>query len=87
MIPTLAAGDEVLVDTRAYGQRSPQVGEIVVAHRPDRQEVVLVKRVAELLPDGRCLLHGDNPAASTDSYEFGPVDSDHLVGKVTSRFA
>lgn len=87
MIPTLAADDEVLVDTRAYEQRSPDVGEIVLAHRPDRQEVILVKRVAEALPDGRLLLQGDNPAASTDSQEFGPVALEHLVGKVTSRFA
>ena len=55
MIPTLAADDEVLVDTRAYKQRLPDVGEIVVAHRPDRQEVILIKRVAGALPDGPIL--------------------------------
>lgn len=87
MIPTLAADDEVLVDTRAYKQRLPDVGEIVVAYRPDRQEVILIKRVAGVLPDGRLLLRGDNPGASTDSQEFGPVALEHLVGKVTSRFA
>lgn len=87
MIPTLTADDEVLVDTRAYEHRSPDVGEIVVARRPDRQEVVLVKRVAGVQPDGRVLLQGDNPAASTDSFVFGPVAPEHLVGKVTSRFA
>ena len=87
MIPTLTADDEVLVDTRAFAQRTPDVGEIVVAHRPDRQEVVLVKRVAGVQPDGRILLQGDNPAASTDSLDFGPVAPEHLVGKVTSRFA
>ncbi len=87
MIPTLAAGDEVLVDTRVYARRSPAVGEIVVAHRPDRQEIVLIKRVTGLLPDGRLILHGDNPAFSTDSHDFGPVSTGQLVGKVTSRFA
>jgi nickel-type superoxide dismutase maturation protease len=87
MIPTLAADDEVLVDTRAYAQRIPQPGEIVVARRPDRQEIILVKRVAGVQPDGRILLQGDNPAASTDSFDFGPVALEHLVGKVTSRFA
>ena len=87
MIPTLAADDEVLVDTRAYVHRSPEVGEIVVARRPDRQEVVLVKRVTGVQPDGRVLLQGDNPSASTDSYVFGPVAPEYLVGKVTSRFA
>lgn len=87
MIPTLAADDEVLVDTRAYAQRNPHPGEIVVARRPDRQEIILVKRVAGVQPDGRILLQGDNPAASTDSFDFGPVALEHLVGKVTSRFA
>ncbi len=87
MIPTLMPGDEVLVDTRVYRGRSPQVGEIVVAQRPDRQEVVLIKRVAERLPDGRLIVRGDNPAASTDSVQFGPVAPNYLVGKATSRFA
>jgi nickel-type superoxide dismutase maturation protease len=87
MIPTLAADDEVLVDTRSYAHRLPDAGEIVVARRPDRQEIVLVKRVAGVQPDGRILLRGDNPAASTDSMDFGPVAVEQLVGKVTSRFA
>ncbi|MFN2116757.1 MAG: nickel-type superoxide dismutase maturation protease [Candidatus Promineifilaceae bacterium] len=87
MIPTLAEDDEVLVDTRAYANRFPNVGEIVVAHRPDRRNVVLVKRVTEVRPNGRILLLGDNPAASTDSLEFGPITLEHLIGKVTSRFA
>jgi nickel-type superoxide dismutase maturation protease len=87
MIPTINANDEVLVDTRAYKERSPRVGEIVVAHRPDRQQVILVKRVTGVKPDGGILLQGDNPDASTDSLEFGPVALDYLIGKVTSRFA
>jgi len=86
MLPTLAEGDEVLIDTRAYERQSPDVGEIVVAHRPDREEVILVKRVAGFLPDGCLLLQGDNPIASTDSQEFGPVSPENLVGRVTSRF-
>jgi nickel-type superoxide dismutase maturation protease len=87
MIPTLVPGDEVLVDTRAYEKRAPVVGDIVVARRPDRQDVVLVKRVAAQLADGRFVLQGDNPTASTDSRAFGAVTADDLLGKVTSRFA
>jgi nickel-type superoxide dismutase maturation protease len=86
MIPTLAPGDEVLVDTRAYAQRAPNVGEIVVVHRPDRGEVIMIKRVAERLPDGGLIVQGDNQTASTDSYEFGPVSPQALIGKATSRF-
>jgi nickel-type superoxide dismutase maturation protease len=87
MIPTLAPGDEVLFDPRAFEKRRPQVGEIVVAHRPDRQEVVMVKRVAAITENGGIVLLGDNPGASTDSQVFGAVFPEHLEGKVTSRFA
>jgi nickel-type superoxide dismutase maturation protease len=86
MIPTLNEGDEVLYDPRAYTSRLPQIGDVVVAHRPDRQQVRLVKRVVAIDPDGCMQLHGDNPHASTDSYTFGPVGCEHLIGKVTSRF-
>jgi len=86
MIPTLKEGDEVLYDPRAYQSRQPHVGDVVVARRPDRQKVMLVKRVAAIGADGRFLLYGDNPSASTDSHDFGPVGREHLAGKVTSRF-
>ena len=88
MIPTLAADDEVLVDTRAYEHRSPEVGEIVVARRPDRQEVVLVKRVAggaARRPSAASEATTRRPALT--AMIFGPVAPEHLVGKVTSRFA
>lgn len=87
MIPTLAPGDEVLVDMRAYKKVTPMVGDIVVACRPDRQDIVLVKRITAQLADGRFVLKGDNPAASTDSRAFGAVAANDLLGKVTSRFA
>ena len=87
MIPTLAPGDEVLFDARAYKKQDPVVGDIVVARRPDRREVVLVKRVAAQLDGARYVLKGDNPTASTDSRSFGTVTKEDLLGKVTSRFA
>ena len=87
MIPTLVPGDEVLVDTRAFRKKAPAIGDIVVAHRPDRQEVILIKRVVGYHSDGRLILAGDNPTASTDSFDFGPVSQAQVNGKVTSRFA
>jgi len=86
MIPTLQPEDEVLVDPRAYVQDAPQVNDLVVARRPDRQEVTMVKRVTAVLADGYVLVEGDNPAASTDSHVFGPLPPQNLIGKVTSRF-
>ena len=87
MIPDLRPGDEILVDVRAYRQDPPQAGDIVVAYRPDRIDVIMIKRVASVAQDGRLILLGDNPAYSTDSRSFGPVPSENILGKATSKFA
>jgi len=87
MIPHLQPGDELLVDPRAYRQQSPQVGDIVVAYRPDRTDITMIKRIAAVEQDGRLLLRGDNPTSSTDSRSFGPVPCENILGKVTSKFA
>jgi nickel-type superoxide dismutase maturation protease len=87
MIPNLYPGDEILFDTRAYQQSAPQVGDIVVASRPDRPEITMIKRVAAIEGDGRLILLGDNPASSTDSRFFGPIALQNILGKATSKFA
>lgn len=87
MIPNLQPGDEILVDARAYRQASPQVNDIVVASRPDRADVTMIKRVAAIEQDGTLVLLGDNPASSTDSRTFGPVYPQNILGKATSKFA
>lgn len=85
MLPVLHEGEEVLVDERAYRKTLPQVGDIVVAHHP-QQKIKLVKRVAEVLPNGRFVLKGDNLAESSDSRAFGAVSHDQIIGRVTSKF-
>jgi nickel-type superoxide dismutase maturation protease len=87
MIPNFQPGDEILVDLRAYRQEPPQAGDIVLAFRPDRTDVTMIKRVASVAHDGRLILLGDNPAASTDSRSFGPVPPANILGKATSKFA
>ncbi len=87
MIPHLQPGDELLVNARAYRRRLPQIGDIVVAPRPDRPDVIMIKRVASVEQDGEVVLRGDNPSSSTDSRIFGPVACASILGKATSKFA
>lgn len=87
MLPTLRPGDEVLVDLRAYRRRPIIPGDIVVTRHPFQADLRPIKRVQSVLPDGRCDLRGDNPPASTDSRTYGPLPPDHILGRVTCRFA
>ena len=86
MLPLLKSGDEVLVNPHAYRRALPQPGDIVVAQHPFRQDVRLIKRVTDVLDNGRYVLKGDNPAESTDSRAFGAISANHIIGQVTSRF-
>ncbi len=86
MMPILKPGDEVLIQISAYQKENPQLGHIVVARHPYRRDVILIKRVIEVLAEGRCQLQGDCPSESTDSRSFGSIPLDHLIGRVTSRF-
>lgn len=79
MVPTLTAGEFVLVDP----QRRPSLGDVVVARHPHDDELLIVKRLTGRGPDDRLTLSSDNPAAGTDSRVWGPVDADRLVGVVT----
>ena len=81
MLPTLRPGDEILFNPYAYQLRSPEPGELVVAHHP-KKKLQLIKRVAEVLDNGDCWLLGDNSAESTDSREFGAVPRQLLIGHV-----
>ncbi|MFV0260256.1 MAG: nickel-type superoxide dismutase maturation protease [Acidimicrobiales bacterium] len=78
MEPTLRAGEQVLVNDRAPARR----GDVIVARHPERPDLVVVKRVAEVGDDGRITLVSDNPAAGTDSRRWGPVAGDAALGRV-----
>ena len=55
-------------------------GDIVLAKHPMKTDVVVIKRILRVEPDGRLFLVGDNPdpTASEDSHNFGPVKPDHV---------
>ena len=85
MLPTLTEGQQVLVDPRAYRDRSPMPGEVVVVRHPHSNHMKLIKRVAALEPDGGLRVVGDNPSASTDSRTLGIVPPQLLLGRVQCR--
>ncbi len=82
MFPLLTAGDEVLVDSRAYRQQPPQIGDIVVAQHPAQADLQIIKRVAEVMGDGRFHLQGDNANESSDTL----IPAAFILGRVTSKF-
>ena len=86
MLPLLKPGQEVLVDPDAYRNSLPEPGDIIVARHPGRPDLKVIKRVEAVIKNELVVLKGDNPAESTDSRVFGPVNREHLLGRVTSRF-
>jgi nickel-type superoxide dismutase maturation protease len=82
MEPALAAGDWLVVDLGG----AAAVGEIVVATRPDRPELEVIKRVAQRSAEGDCFLLGDNPQQSTDSREWGWLEAGAIHGVVRFRY-
>ena len=86
MTPLLQPGDEILIDLRAYQRSHPNPNDIVVARRPDRLDLRIIKRVAYVLEDGSCFLRGDNSQESADSRTFGWVSPENILGQVVCRF-
>ena len=82
MQPHLYAGDCVLIRRGARARR----GDVVLVRRPDRPELLVVKRVWDVLSDGRLWLAGDNPTHSDDSREFGAVAASAVEGRVVWRY-
>jgi len=86
MAPSFVVGERLLINRGAYWfGRSPRLGEVVVVRDPRATDRLLLKRILGEA-DGGWLVEGDNPAASTDSREFGPVRRDHIVGKVWRKY-
>ena len=90
MAPTLLHGDVAV----AVAVGEPTVGDVVVVGHPVRPEAELVKRVtagpgdlasdARELGSGEYWVEGDQPARSTDSRHFGPVELDDVRARVVA---
>ena len=87
MLPWLRAGEEILIDPKAYTKSKPEINDIVAIAHPLKPNLTIVKRVKAIADDGKYFLIGDNPAASTDSRHWGNVTHQQIIGKVTNFFA
>lgn len=82
MAPALLPGDFLLV---RYGAR-PRPGGVVVARRPDRPGLLVVKRVSGAVGPDAWWLAGDDPSCSDDSRVFGPVRTADVLARVVARY-
>lgn len=85
MRPLLRDG-ALIVAQRIDGSSRLSVGDVVIAKRPDRPGLEIVKRILAIDEQGKVFLDGDNSAASTDSWTFGPVPRDMIVARVRWRY-
>ena len=85
MLPVMRPGDTLLYNPRAYRERRPTVGDLVVLQHPLRPGMRIVKRISAVLPTGELEVRGENVARSDDSRHFGPVSPTTLSGRITSR--
>lgn len=89
MVPTLLPGDRLLV-WRGPAYRAGDLVVVARASRTDRRAEEraesVVKRVAALGAEGVVVV-GDNPAASTDSRDYGALPLADLRGRVVYRYA
>lgn len=85
MAPRLPSG-ALVVAHLLDPQTTLRVGEVVVARRPDRPELEIIKRITAIDDAGAIILAGDNPDASTDSRQFGAVSRAHIVARVRWRY-
>jgi nickel-type superoxide dismutase maturation protease len=81
MTPTLRDREVVVVRWGA----AFEVGDVVVARRPDRPDLLIIKRVVRREGSG-WWIEGDNPERSDDSRLFGLVDEASVVARVLLRW-
>jgi nickel-type superoxide dismutase maturation protease len=81
MLPALSPGERLLV------LKSPvlEEGDIVALMDPEHEGRLLVKRIS-LLGAFEVEVLGDNPGASRDSRQFGPVGRKRVLGRIVYRY-
>jgi len=79
LAPEYQFGDFVFISKIPYFFTSPAPGDVIAFHQPGYGW--LIKRIQEVLPDGKLNVIGSHPE-SIDSRDFGPIDKKNVIGKV-----
>lgn len=81
MEPAMASGEWWLV----IRYRRYRLGQVVALRHPDRDDLLLVKRIVRQEPSGYWV-EGDNPSMSQDSRAFGIVPAERIIGRLVLRY-
>lgn len=81
MLPQLKSGDLIFI----LKTKKLKVGQIAISKRPDRPNLIVIKRVKTVTKNGYWL-EGDNQIESDDSRIFGEVDKELILGKYIFKY-
>ena len=81
MLPRLRPGSLILL----LKTQNLKVGQVAIARRPDRPNLLVIKRVKVVTKNGYWL-EGDNQSESDDSRIFGEVEKELVLGKFLFKY-
>jgi signal peptidase I len=80
LFPDFREGDYVLTVKFPFPSGKIREGDVIIFHQPGYQR--MIKRVHQVLNGGHAFIVRGTQVDSTDSRNFGPVDSENVTGKV-----
>mgnify|MGYP000030828653 CR=1 FL=1 len=80
LFPDFREGDFVVIARFPFPAGQIRAGDVIVFDQPGYEH--MIKRVQQVLDDGRAFEVRGTQIDSTDSRNFGPVSKRHITGKV-----